>query len=89
MSEEHLNTEGVVLVGELTSRTLREAQAAEDYHNAGVSGQVLALSSTASWVADRIAAAGPYDDVRALGDLLVWIGDKIREVQAAPTKVSP
>lgn len=78
----NINTEGIVHVGEINTRAMREAQVAEDYHNAQVSGAVGVLTETALWVAGRIAASGPYDDTRALQELTVWIADRIREVQS-------
>jgi len=82
---EHINTEGVAQIGELNTRSLREAQVAEDYRNARVSAAVHAYENTALWVRARLAAAGPYDDTRPMLELLVWLGDKIRETQSPAT----
>jgi hypothetical protein len=80
---ESINTEGVVSVGEINTRLLREAKQAADYHNAEVAGAVRVLNEAAEFLNAQLSAAGPYDDTRTMRMLLVWIGDKIREVQTS------
>lgn len=75
----HINTEGVVQVGELDTRLLREVKVAEDYRNARIAGATGAYTEVSHFAQSVIAGAGPYDDVRALHALLVWVADKIRE----------
>lgn len=82
---EAINTEGVTGVGEINSRTFREAVAAPDYTQSYVSGATEAYTNVAGWVQEAIRRAGPYDDVRALVDLLGILGDKIREVHSRAT----
>jgi hypothetical protein len=78
---EHINTEGIVSVGEITTRVQREAIEEANYHNAYVAGAVTALQNTESWCREQIKMAGPYDDVRHLEYLTIWLTDRIREVQ--------
>lgn len=80
-----INTEGLDTVGEVTSRTMREALVEEDYRNAWIAGAHAALNEVAKFAEQRIAIAGEFDDVRALQDLKVWVGDKIREVHSTAT----
>jgi hypothetical protein len=82
---ESINTEGVTGVGEINSRTLREAVTAPDYTQAYVAGAVEAYGNVAGWVQEAIRRAGPYDDTRALVDLIGILGDKIREVHSRAT----
>ena len=81
MTEEHLNTEGVAQVGEIETRAMRETRTEADYHNATVAGAVMVLEATAMFIRGQIQALGRYDDPRQLQTTLVWIADKIREVQ--------
>ena len=82
---DHLNTEGVSLVGEIDTRALKEVQVAEDFRNAYQAGQVKSYNETLIWVSEQIRHAGPYDDTRHMEFLVVWLGDKIREVQPPAT----
>lgn len=79
------NTDGITHIGEVTSRTLREAIVEDDYTQSRIAGAVQMLTEVGEFVQGRIDAAGPYDDVRALRDLKVWLGDRIREVQSNAT----
>lgn len=83
--EERNDALGIIQVGELETRQQREARVAENYEEAVRSGARGAYEETALWVEQRIAASGPYDDLRALQDLQVRIADKIREVHAIAT----
>lgn len=85
---DNINTEGVAQIGEINTRALREVQVEDDYRNAQVAGAVRAYERTSIWVRERLSAAGPYDDTRPMMELLVWLGDKIRETQSpASTEV--
>lgn len=80
-----INTEGITAVGEITSRTLREAVVAHDFSQARAAGAVEAYTNVAGWAQEAIRLAGPYDDTRALVDLIGILGDKIREVHSRAT----
>lgn len=80
-----INTEGVTGVGEINSRTLREAVVAPNYTQAHVAGAVEAYTNVAGWCQEAIRRAGAYDDTRSLVDLLGMLGDKIREVHSRAT----
>jgi hypothetical protein len=77
---EGVQSEGVTLVGEVISRTMREAQVDPDFQNVKITGQHEAYVATLSQVESQIAMAGPYDDMRGLQDLTVWLADRIREI---------
>ena len=81
--DHQINTIGVELVGEVHSRTMREAQVAEDYHNAWVSGAASAYAEVGKFIASKRSVAGAYDDLRALDDMERWLGDMIRSVHEA------
>lgn len=78
--EQGVDVDGVVKVGEVITRVYREALVADDYAQAGIAGATRAYESVAIFARERIAAAGPFDDMRAMEDLLIWIADRIREV---------
>jgi hypothetical protein len=80
-----INTIGLESTGEFESRAMRETRTAEDYTNAWVAGAANALTKVAIFAEERILAAGPYDDVRALQELEQWVADKIREVHSKAT----
>lgn len=83
MGEPHpagVETDGVVAVGEVITRVQREALIEPDYHNAWVAGANAMLQEFSRQVQERYNNAGPYDDIRALADLRLWIADRIREV---------
>lgn len=82
MTQESFNVEGLNLVGEFESRTLREARVAEDYENARRSGAVDAFTEVGIWAQEQILKAAPYDDTRALREIVSWAADKIREVSS-------
>jgi hypothetical protein len=82
---DQLNTEGIARVGEIETRAFKEIRVAENYDNVRIGGQVQAYKEIALWVAAQIEIAGPYDDIRHLKYLIVWLGDKIREVQFPAT----
>jgi len=84
--DDRINTLGVELVGEVASRTMREAQVAEDYHNAWVSGAASAYAEVQKFIASKRSVAGPYDDLRALEDMQRWLGDMIRSVHETATR---
>lgn len=90
MSEEIelVNNEGLVEVGEITTRVMREAIQEPDFIHSYQSGATAALTDTLNWVADRIRVAGPYDDTRALQEMVTWLGDKIRDVNS-PKQIGP
>lgn len=77
-----LNTEGVTQVGEVETRAMREARVEEDYTNASIAGAVRALEETAIFTRALIASLGRYDDPRQLQAMLIWIADKIRDIQS-------
>lgn len=78
---EHINSEGVVEVGEINTRVFREAITEVDFHNATVSGSVNAFGKTLEFSRRQLALAGPYDDTRPIKEMILWLGDRIREVQ--------
>jgi len=83
--DHQINTIGLESTGEFESRAMRETRTAEDYTNAWIAGAAQALTHVSLFAAERIAAAGPYDDVRALQELEQWVADKIREVHSKAT----
>lgn len=85
LEPQSINTEGVTGVGEITSRTMREAVTEVDITSALASGATQAYQHISRWCEERIAAAGPYDDMRALQELILILGDKIREVHSRAT----
>lgn len=82
---DQINTIGLVSTGEFESRAMRETRTAEDYTNAWIAGATEALGQVNLFAANRIAMAQPYDDVRALEELQLWVADKIREVHSTAT----
>lgn len=82
---DHINTIGLATTGEFETRAMRETRTAEDYTNAWIAGAAAALAQVNLFAANRIAMAGPYDDVRALKELEQWVADKIREVHSTAT----
>lgn len=78
--DEHLQTEGVTKVGEVISRTMREAIVADDYRNSFVAGADMVLHALGTRLERMIACAGPYDDTRALADFLTWSRDSILRI---------
>jgi hypothetical protein len=75
-----INTDGVQRVGELVIRNYRALDdAGPGVAEAIKASRVHTLEEVSLWVAQQVAAAGPYDDVRALRSLSTWIADRIRE----------
>jgi hypothetical protein len=85
MTTEGFDSTGLVLAGEVETRVMREARTEEDYTNSWIAGAHAALTQVSMFAKGRIAAAGPYDDTRALVELEAWVADKIREVHSKPT----
>ncbi len=83
--EARTDAEGLVLVGEVTTRTMREAISEPDYRNASIAGATAVLEEVILFAQARIDAAGPYDDVRLLEELKVYLADKIRSVHSTAT----
>lgn len=83
--DQQINTIGLESTGEFESRAMRETRVAEDYENARIAGAAQAFTEVGLFAKSRIAAAGPYDDTRALQDLEIWLADKIREVHSKAT----
>lgn len=79
---ELVHNEGLVEVGEITTRVMREAVQEPDFIHARQAGATEALTECLLWVGERIREAGAYDDTRALQQMVTWLGDKIREVNA-------
>lgn len=79
------DTNGIQKVGEVTSRTVREAICEPDYQNAYVAGATRAFEQVLQFAGMRIQLAGEFDDTRALRDLEVWLGDRIRDVHSIAT----
>lgn len=82
---ESINTDGVVSVGEINTRLMREAVVEPDYRESWVSGAKTAYEEISVWAQERIVRAGPYDDTRALQELVSILGDKIRDVHSRAT----
>lgn len=82
---ESMNTDGIQLVGDVSSRTVREALVEQDYTNAWKAGAHWALDEVAKISRSMRSVADPYDDMRALVVLETWITDKIREVHSKAT----
>lgn len=82
---EQINTIGLVSTGEFETRAMRETRTEHDYTNAWIAGAQAALTQVNLFAANRIALAGPYDDMRALEELQLWVADKIREVHSTAT----
>lgn len=87
-ASQHINTDGVVSVGEINTRLMREAITEPDHREAVRSGLSKAYRECAVYAQERIDGAGPYDDTRALKDMVTWLGDRIREVHANATNGS-
>ena len=85
MTQDSFDSTGVLLTGEIESRVMREARVEEDYTNAWIAGAAAALTQVSQFADSHIAAAGPYDDTRALVTLKAWVADKIREVHSTAT----
>lgn len=79
---EGVDVTGIVAVGEVITRVYREAQVADDFQHAKTAASVSAYQSVLAFAEERIAAAGPYDDLRALQELISWTADRIRETQS-------
>lgn len=82
---ETLPTDGVVGVGEVTTRVMREAITEPDFANARIAGAVDAYQKVILHAGELIRYARPYDDTRALTDLISWSNDRIREVHSGAT----
>lgn len=80
-----IDTQGLVGAGEVYTRLLREAVTEPDYRESWASGAVEAYTDIVAWAEERIGRAGPYDDMRAVQELLAILGDKIREVRSKAT----
>lgn len=80
-----INTDGVLLTGEYEVRVQRDAMVEDDHQNAWRAGAKWALEEVALFTASQRAVAGPYDDMRAVEDLDVWIADRIREIHSGAT----
>lgn len=78
---DHINSEGVVGIGEINTRVLREALVELEFENAKVAAKVETLNGVIKFAKEHIDKAGPYDDTRSMSELIVWAGDRIREVQ--------
>jgi hypothetical protein len=76
-----LAAEGLVRVGEVTTRVMREAIAEPDFREAMKASEVKAYAACAAFATEQVALAGPYDDTRALRVMLTWLSDRVREVQ--------
>lgn len=76
-----LAVEGLVEVGEITTRVQREAISEPDFREAMKASEVKAYAACAVFATEIVATAGPYDDVRALRTMLTWLSDRVRETQ--------
>lgn len=77
-----VESEGVTQVGEVVTRTLREAIVEDDYRHAWIAGGTRALEAIVTRIDHITALAGPYDDTRALGELKTWAEDTIRRIHS-------
>ena len=80
MQQDHIDTTGVMSVGEINTRVQREAQVEADYRNAYVAGWTRAYERMILACEQRLAAARPYDDTRALSEMIVIARDEIKAV---------
>lgn len=76
-----LANQGLMGVGEVTTRVMKEALQEPDFQEAMKSSEVKAFRKCEAFAQEQIANAGPYDDVRALRVMLTWLSDRVREVQ--------
>lgn len=83
--KQSINTDGLATAGEITTRVFREAITEPDYLEVWRSGAVQSFEWISVWAQERIGRAGPYDDTRALQELISILGDKIREVRSKAT----
>jgi hypothetical protein len=83
---DRINTEGIERIGELNIRNYRRADVQPGAEVAFAAGRVRELEETALWVTQQLAAAGPYEDTRALSTLQTWIADRIRATQSKETE---
>jgi hypothetical protein len=79
--EERVDALGLVGLGEVTTRVQREAITEPDFRNVWVAGQVESLEAVRAFANEVLASSRPYDDVRAIRTMLIWISDRVREVQ--------
>lgn len=77
-----VETEGLVQVGEVITRVMREAATQPDFDNAMAGAASRAYQQVLAHSMELRAIAGPYDDVRALVALESWLRDRISEVHA-------
>lgn len=77
-----VESEGVQIVGEVISRTTREAIVESDFRNAWISGAQTVLQLTAARMTMLIARAGPYDDTRALQETVEWVHDTMKAIHS-------
>jgi hypothetical protein len=77
-----VETEGLVQVGEVMTRVMREAITEPDFANARAAAESLAYHRVLAHSIELRALAGPYDDTRALASLESWLKDRIAEVHA-------
>lgn len=79
---ETLPTEGVVEVGEITTRVMREAITEPDFTNIRIAGSTEAYQNVIRYAEEMILVALPYDDTRALTNLISWTNDRIQEIHS-------
>jgi len=88
MQPQGVETEGLVQVGEVITRVMREAITEPDFANARAAASARAYHRVLNHLQELEALAGPYDDVRALRDMQSWTKDRIAEVHATESNGS-
>lgn len=83
--KQSINTNGAVAIGEINTRAMREAMVEVDHKEALITGAVSAYSEVLKWAEELLRRAGPYDDTRAIQELILILGDKIRDVRSTAT----
>lgn len=84
--EERIDALGLVQVGEVTTRAMKEVVVEPDNRNAHIAGGVQALQSLIEEIMRRLQNAGPYDDTRQLMELITWARDQISKISAGKDK---
>ena len=70
--------DGIIAVGAVTVIRRRDSMVEENYNEALRAGAVNVLTEAILVAEGLIASAGPYDDTRKIGELIIWMQDKIR-----------
>lgn len=76
-------TDGILLVGEISVVRRRDSPREENHDQAWRSGRESAFREVQAFVGDRLLHAGPFDDTRPLTELETFLIDRLTEVPHA------